>query len=305
MADLQSLKNFVVLARLKSFSRAAEQCNVTASGLSRRIQALETWLGGPVFNRNSQQLELTYAGEKLLEAALDVIPPLESVRNLVRRQSGTEQNHIRMAAPHVMSTIFFPTWLSVVHAWSSEVKLSVTSAVMNDCMAALKRNEVDFVVCFDDHNAAIDRRLRQEGLMDEIQSIPLADETLVPISIPDTGGQPLYRLDGARSPLPYLAFSDECSIGWALEEALELLPGLQLRQENENRLADGLRSMALVGMGVAWLPQKQVESDLLTGRLVRAGPGAFDVRIGIRMLRTAAPLGKRGEALWEMLQKTG
>ncbi|MFO6382570.1 LysR family transcriptional regulator, partial [Pseudomonas aeruginosa] len=48
MIDLVMLKDFLVLCRIKSFSRAAQECHVSVSGLSRRIQTLEQWLGAPV-----------------------------------------------------------------------------------------------------------------------------------------------------------------------------------------------------------------------------------------------------------------
>jgi len=306
MADLQSLKNFVVLAKLKSFARAAEQCNVTASGLSRRIQGLENWLGSPLFDRNLPQLELTEAGDKLLEAATEIVPLLEGVRNQVRRQNGAEQNHVRMAAPHVMSSIFFPSWLSDMHAWFSEVKLTVTSAVMVECMSALQRNEVDFVVGFVDAKRVIDDRVAQEGLFSGVQELLLSQEVLVPVCRPDPHRRPMHSLVDPEQPeVAYLAYTDECSLGWTLERALSEdgdrppLPVLQC--EHRSRLADGLRSMALVGMGVAWLPQTQIQGDLEVGRLMRAGPPAFDVPIGIRLLRTSARLGPRAEKLWTIL----
>ncbi len=62
MIDLVMLKDFLVLCRIKSFSRAAQECHVSVSGLSRRIQTLEQWLGAPVFERHKHALELTEAG---------------------------------------------------------------------------------------------------------------------------------------------------------------------------------------------------------------------------------------------------
>lgn len=63
MIDLVMLKDFLVLCRIKSFSRAAQECHVSVSGLSRRIQTLEQWLGAPVFERHKHALELTEAGK--------------------------------------------------------------------------------------------------------------------------------------------------------------------------------------------------------------------------------------------------
>ena len=43
--DLQWLEDFLTLAETRSFSRSAELRGVTQSAFSRRIRALEEWLG--------------------------------------------------------------------------------------------------------------------------------------------------------------------------------------------------------------------------------------------------------------------
>lgn len=76
MIDLVMLKDFLVLCRIKSFSRAAQECHVSVSGLSRRIQTLEQWLGAPVFERHKHALELTEAGRQLQGVAQDAVRAL-------------------------------------------------------------------------------------------------------------------------------------------------------------------------------------------------------------------------------------
>lgn len=50
--DIKWLEDFITLSRLQSFSRAAEERHVTQSAFSRRIQALETWVGVPLLDRS-------------------------------------------------------------------------------------------------------------------------------------------------------------------------------------------------------------------------------------------------------------
>lgn len=50
--DLRALRHFVRLADVLNFSRAAEQCAVTPSTLSREINRLEEECGAPLFERN-------------------------------------------------------------------------------------------------------------------------------------------------------------------------------------------------------------------------------------------------------------
>ena len=115
MADLIALKDFLVLCQSRSFSRAAEHCHVSVSGLSRRIQGLEQWIGAPLFNRHKTALELTDAGCRLQAVASEVVYALEGLRKSVRADSQELQRRIRVCAPHIMSAVFFPDWIPRLH----------------------------------------------------------------------------------------------------------------------------------------------------------------------------------------------
>jgi LysR family transcriptional regulator, hypochlorite-specific transcription factor HypT len=301
MSDLQSLKDFLVLTRLRSFTRAAEKCHVTTSGLSRRIQNLETWLGAPLFDRNKPQLELTQAGELLMDAAGDAVATLESVRNTVRKLAATEENQIRIAAPHVMSSVFFPSWLPRLHSQFGQARFNVMSAVLPECLAALERGEVDFVVTFVDAGGGIAKRA-QDTVFSVAESLELEQERLIPVSVPGVRGVARHILRPSSS-VAFLDYSNECSLGWALQEAHQHMPDLpSLTAEHGSSLAENIRLMALTGLGLAWLPETLVREDLSTKRLVRAGGKCYDVPLSIMILRKSIRLGRRAEELWDALK---
>lgn len=56
--DLKHLEDFVSLCDTRSFSRSAAARNVTQSAFSRRIQALETWLGAALIDRSTYPTSL-------------------------------------------------------------------------------------------------------------------------------------------------------------------------------------------------------------------------------------------------------
>jgi LysR family glycine cleavage system transcriptional activator len=76
LPSLNTLRVFESGARRLSFTRAAEELNVTQAAVSHQIKALEEWLGTPLFLRLSRGLKLTAAAERYLRdvtAALDLI----------------------------------------------------------------------------------------------------------------------------------------------------------------------------------------------------------------------------------------
>ena len=63
-------------------------------------------------------------------------------------------------------------------------------------------------------------------------------------------------------------------------------------------LASVLRTMALDGRGLAWLPETLVRDDLAAGRLVPAAGDGWNVPLEIRLYRDGAAAGKVAEAFW-------
>lgn len=67
--ELQQLRYFSAVARLRNFTRAAEECRVSQPALSIQIKKLENELGGPLFHRQGRTIALTNVGERLEEKA--------------------------------------------------------------------------------------------------------------------------------------------------------------------------------------------------------------------------------------------
>ena len=63
-------------------------------------------------------------------------------------------------------------------------------------------------------------------------------------------------------------------------------------------LATLLKSMALEGRGVAWLPRSLIEDELRDARLVPAGGGDWSIGIEIRLFRRAGAELPAAEAFW-------
>ena len=85
LPPLNWLRTFETAGRHLSFTRAAEELNVTQAAVSQQVKALEMRLGIPLFRRVHNRLFLTYAGQVWL-------PKLRAGFNLLA--SGTEELHI-------------------------------------------------------------------------------------------------------------------------------------------------------------------------------------------------------------------
>src|SRR5712692_10616504 len=90
LPPLNALKAFEAAARSESFTRAAEELNVTQGAVSHQVKALEDTLGLKLFHRERQRLILTEAGRDYLTVIRDALDQIAvgTERLLQRQESG-------------------------------------------------------------------------------------------------------------------------------------------------------------------------------------------------------------------------
>lgn len=90
--DLRKLRYFVAVAEERHFGRAAERLYIAQPVLSRQVRALETELGCALLTRTTRSVELTPAGEQLLQESRDVLAGVDAaVRRTLERSRGVER----------------------------------------------------------------------------------------------------------------------------------------------------------------------------------------------------------------------
>src|SRR5690606_6447218 len=102
LPPLTALEAFVQVARLGSVKAAAEELALSTPALSRRVQALERFIGRPLFDRKHQALEINADGQRLLD---DIAPALDSLSQALENiQSGGNQLRLRLAVMPLFAT---------------------------------------------------------------------------------------------------------------------------------------------------------------------------------------------------------
>jgi DNA-binding transcriptional LysR family regulator len=105
LPPLDLLRGFEAAARHLSFTRAAAELFLTQSAVSRQIQALEAFVGVPLFERRHKALALTDAGQAYYRA---VTAALDELRDATRRLREARTGHVLT----VTSTVSFASiWL--------------------------------------------------------------------------------------------------------------------------------------------------------------------------------------------------
>jgi DNA-binding transcriptional LysR family regulator len=286
--ELKWLEDFVSLAETRSFSRSAELRHITQPAFSRRIQALEAWLGTELIDRSVYPTRLTQAGQVFYEQALAMLSQFHEARTLLRGQGGAPAATIEFAVPHTLALTYFPRWLQHIEARLGRIRTRLRALNVHDAVLSLVEGGCDLVMGYHhpSHPVALDPA--------RYDMLTLGTEPISPFSSPGKGGRPRYTLPATEdAPAPYLSYTPNAYLGRMTEVIIATAPTrLYLDKVYETDMAEGLKAMALAGHGVAFLPHSAVEDAVEEGRLIRLDKGTrgkpagqFTVTMEIRLYR--------------------
>jgi DNA-binding transcriptional LysR family regulator len=298
--DLDWLKDFLALAELKSFSRAADARNVTQPAFSRRVRALEDWVGTLLFTRSPQGVALTEAGNHFLPLAAEIMRRLEKARRDTRSAGDRDSEGLSIAATHALSFTFLPGWIRSRLHFRGLGALNLISDSMDGCERIMLSGVVNFLLCH--HHPAAPPRFDSE----RFQSVQIGTDVLVPLCAPAGEGRPVWALSGRHAgPVRLLAYSQASGLGRILSAhkvSSDAVANMQVAFTSH--LAAALMTMAREGHGLAWLPYTLAENELTDRRLVRAGPEQFDIPVEIRLFRSPDCRNRTADQLWDAVAVT-
>jgi DNA-binding transcriptional LysR family regulator len=288
------LEDFRTLAATGNFSRAAEERHTTQPAFSRRIRALEEWLGADLFDRRTQPARLTEVGEWFRAVADELVLRVARVQGEARSVAEASSVTLRIAATHALSFTFLPRWLRSLEARTTLGPVQLVSDVLQRCEALMLQSRIQFVLSHAHPQArgALDA--------DPYLSIQVGQDQLVPVSSPNKQGKPQHRVGGRpASQVPLLEYTAESGLGRIVRAVVgRRLEAVPARAAFTAHLASVLRTMALDGRGIAWLPLTLVEEDISAGRLVAAAGDDWNIPLEIRLYRDRRAAGSAAEAFW-------
>ncbi|MEU0040478.1 LysR family transcriptional regulator [Streptomyces sp. NPDC006333] len=155
--ELRHLRAFKAVARLHSFSRAAQELSITQPALSRTIAQLEGALNVRLLDRSSRQVELTEAGAEFLLHVDRVLAIFDQAVATARRMVT-----LRLG----FSWLLPDPWAQhAVNAFETATGASVVLTRTDDPVQALRQRVVDIALVRGD--VALPRPLRTIHLYDE------------------------------------------------------------------------------------------------------------------------------------------
>ena len=280
LPPLDTLIAFESVARLGSFTRAADELCVTQSAISKQIRTLEQALGVALFVRGARGVELSTAGGIYQQ---EVVPALQRIHVTGQRISTTHHpNTVTVLATHAVSQFWLFPRLLEFNAEHPHITIHIHAS--NDIMP--------FMV--PEHDLAI---LYGSGDWPNLEATPLIPEVIYPLARPGVSGSEVKTLDAlAKLPLIQLASTWDCFEwrDWFAHFDMAYQPPKSNPTFNQLTLTyAAIQQGAGIGLAWAFMAQEAIDKgDLVrvTEHFVETGLAEFVVHDLARPLSAATAL---------------
>ncbi|SLN15339.1 LysR family transcriptional regulator [Roseisalinus antarcticus] len=125
MKHLQTFRYIEGVMKAGSIRKAADDMNITASALNRRIQRFEEEFGSEIFERLPRGVKLNPAGELLMQHFRAQASDLRRVQSHVADLSGERRGHITLACSQALIPYFLPAQIAAYRRDHPGVTFSV------------------------------------------------------------------------------------------------------------------------------------------------------------------------------------
>ncbi len=255
--EFYQLTYFLAAAQTQNFRRAAEQCLVAQSALSRQIAALENELEVALFTRSKKRVRLTPEGEEFARYVSKALEQLQEGQQMLAQMQIGQRGTILLGCIESLTTALLPTLFAAFHQDSPHVRLKVRVAHTDELIRWVEQGEVEL-------GLVLDPQMQSELLI-----------------IKELFRQPLHLLVSARHPLTRqgsavlleeilaepLLLLDQTSRMGQITQRIFSQRGLPLRPLIEIESVEGLKELVRQGVGVtltlpALIRPSQIGTDL-------------------------------------------
>ena len=257
LPPLNSLKSFEAAGRLLSFTRAANELNVTQAAVSHQIKVIEDFLGLSLFIRYPRKLALTEQGRLLLPEVIEAFDKVSNAIGAISQEPSSKMISVRLAPS------FAAKWLSprLKYFWLQHPEIDLCLYHAHPAVE-FDREQIDIAVTYG------------KGDWPGVVADPILSLDFYPVCTPAfmSNDRPLSNINNLRY---YSLLHDanyECWSDWLK------LAGLHQINANKGTIIDDtnvLIQAAVDGQGVALGSSTFVQDLLDSGRLIKP----FDITL--------------------------
>ena len=292
--NLDALKLYCDIVRLRSFSRGARTNQITQSAASQSIQQLESGLGVRLIDRSKRPFTLTGEGRAYYEGVHNLLSEYGKLEAKVKRSNSTLGGPVRVAA--IYSVGLYDLSLQIQRFITEYPQVQVR-------LEYLRPNKVYDAVVNEEADLGIMSYPRKDRA---VTTIPWRAEKMVLVCYPS---HPLAAKRLITAPdlagVKFIGFDPDLPIRKAIDRCLKQAHSrTEIVMEFDN--IETMKQAIEIGVGVSILPEPTVRREIAAGRLL-AIPLAMPelVRpVGI-ILRRHRPIAPATQRFLDLLKSSG
>lgn len=258
MAD-RRLQVFHTVARLLSFTKAAETLHMTQPAVTFQIRQLEEYFNTRLFDRTHNKISLTEAGQRVYEYADKIISLYQEMENRVRELTGDVSGIVIIGASTTIAEYVLPSLLGEFKIQHPNINIRLKVSNSEGIVHMVEDNSVDVGVVespISNKNLAVEVCWHDKLVVICPPDHPMARHTAV--TADDLQGVPFVCREEGSGTQEY--------IGEYLGKHLSQLPDLNISLEVGN--PEAVKSAVEAGFGVSIVSQATVNKELKLGTLV-------------------------------------
>ena len=165
--DLVDLQLFIAVAETRSITRGAQRVNLALASASERIKGLEESLGVALLTRGRRGVELTAAGERMLDHARIVIHNVEAMRGDLASFASGARASVHFLANTSGVSEYLPKALAEFLAQHPRISIDVEERESADIAHAIASGAADLGLA------------AEHALPEGLERIPFSEDRLV------------------------------------------------------------------------------------------------------------------------------
>lgn len=270
--DIRKLSIFEAVARLRSFSRAAEALHMAQPAVSIAVRKLEENCGGALLTRDRKGIDLTAKGEALYQRAVKLLADMEALEAFIASTDKRLEGRLSLSSPAMLASYCLPALIAEFIRQHPGISTTVQQEGTRKIREMLLADDIELgFISADDQDIGLDYvpLIRQNIVLFVSSENPLAQASELGFDALDT--LPIIAYE--KSYFLRQLFDKACleaGVSPAIHAETNFLPLMLEMVRNTEAVGIGLEMMTRAEKGIRaipLLPAKRME----LGCAVRAG----------------------------------
>lgn len=246
--DIIYLKEFVVLAEIGNYMKAADALFISQSSLSKHIMALEKELGLTLFERSTRRLQLTPYGDTLLPYARKIVNLQYQYTVALMNQSGTERQTLCIGSVPSVGPYGIADRIIRFQAENKSLNVQLYEEESEQLLQLLRQNRCELAFVRDSNE-----------LSDEFAKIPFTQDRLAAVMRVNhpLAGRASVSLEELKNEAFLFLPPKSLLYNLCVEECRKC--GFDPRVVYSGRRAETILDLVAKGMGTALLMRKPID----------------------------------------------